>query len=245
MPSARDVVQTATDTTQHDNAAQTTPLSPHDGGRGAGGEGGTAQPRLLGGIDFGFRNPFAAVWGVLDRDNVLWLTGEHYVRNRPLSHHAAALPKTVHWYADPSGPAEIAELQCAGFTINPGKNAVRLGISAVQSRIEAGALKILKGRCPNLLAEAGLYRWASRSPLSPHDGGRGAGGEGGSENPVEESNHALDALRYLISRIDNRRLARDLKPDPKPEPPPPCDRYQEIMDNDRYWITLFDTHPLR
>src|SRR5262249_16489507 len=34
--------------------------------------------RPVGGIDFGFRNPFAAVWGVLDRDGILLLTGEHY-----------------------------------------------------------------------------------------------------------------------------------------------------------------------
>ena len=31
----------------------------------------------VGGIDFGFRNPFAAVWGVVDADGVLWLFREH------------------------------------------------------------------------------------------------------------------------------------------------------------------------
>jgi hypothetical protein len=40
----------------------------------------TPAGRPLGGIDFGFRNPFAALWGVLDRGGVLWLTGEHYER---------------------------------------------------------------------------------------------------------------------------------------------------------------------
>jgi len=48
--------------------------------------------RRIGGIDFGFRNPFAAVWGVVDRDGVLWLTHEHYGREQPLSYHAAHLP---------------------------------------------------------------------------------------------------------------------------------------------------------
>jgi hypothetical protein len=28
--------------------------------------------RRVGGIDFGFRNPFAAVWGTLDRDGILF-----------------------------------------------------------------------------------------------------------------------------------------------------------------------------
>ncbi|SRR5260370_19875657 len=36
---------------------------------------------------YGFRNPFAAVWGVVDRDDILWLTGEHFCRNKPLRCH--------------------------------------------------------------------------------------------------------------------------------------------------------------
>src|SRR5581483_9926373 len=35
-----------------------------------------AGGRKVGGLDFGFRNPFATLWGTLDRDGVLWLTGE-------------------------------------------------------------------------------------------------------------------------------------------------------------------------
>ena len=35
--------------------------------------------KRVGGIDFGWRNPFAAVWGVLDRDDVLWLAHERYL----------------------------------------------------------------------------------------------------------------------------------------------------------------------
>ncbi len=58
-------------------------------------ERGGADGSRVGGIDFGWRNPFAAIWGVLDRDDVLWLTGERYLRETPLSDHAAALPKEV------------------------------------------------------------------------------------------------------------------------------------------------------
>ena len=76
------------------------------------------QGRPVGGIDFGFRNPFAAIWGVLDRDGILWLTGEHYARQKPLSHHARHLPREVRWYADPSGATEISELRCAGFAVS-------------------------------------------------------------------------------------------------------------------------------
>src|ERR1043166_571292 len=95
------------------------------------------------------------------------------------------------WYADPSGANEIAELRLAGFKIRLADNSVRSGITAVNARLQDGALRIVEGRCPNLLAEAGLDRY---------------GDEG--EKPVGEHNHALAALRYMISRVDARRVAR-------------------------------------
>jgi len=147
----------------------------------------------IGGIDFGFRNPFAAVWGHVDCDGVLWLTGEHYARQKPLSFHAEKLPREVVWYADPAGANERAELRAAGFVVNKGNNAIRPGIAAVSARLQNGTLRIVQGRCPNLLAEAGLYR------------------HGDGEVPVDDHNHALDALRYLISKLDARLMAVGLQ----------------------------------
>jgi hypothetical protein len=127
--------------------------------------------RKVGGIDFGFRNPFAAVWSVVDRDDVLWLTGEHYARQKPLSYHAEHLPRDVNWYADPAGANERCELRCAGLLVREGRNALRSGIAAVSARLENGTLRVLEGRCPNLLAEASLYRYSDapgeREVLAP------------------------------------------------------------------------------
>jgi hypothetical protein len=167
---------------------------------------GAPAGRHVGGIDFGLRNPFAAVWGVLDRDDVLWLTGEHYSREQSLAYHARHLPRDVAWYADPEGAREVHELRCGGFVIRPGDNERRPGIAAVRARLEDGTLKVLAGACPNLLAEAALYRYD-------------ADARGKSEAPVKEHDHALDALRYLVSRIDARRLAR-LKGRPRAEEAP-------------------------
>jgi hypothetical protein len=152
--------------------------------------------KLFGGIDFGFANPFAAVWGVLDRDGVLWLTGEHYQRQRPLPYHAEQLPRKFVWYADPSGASDIEELRCAGFAIRPGVNDIRPGIAAVTARLETDRLKIIAGACPNLLREASLYRYSDER--TDHR----------SETPLDEHNHALDALRYMISIIDYHQMAR-------------------------------------
>jgi hypothetical protein len=160
--------------------------------------------RRVGGIDFGLRNPFAAVWGVLDRDDILWLTGEHYSREQTLRYHAQHLPRDVDWYADPQGAREILELRSASLHIRPGDNDSTPGIAAVRARLEEGTLKVVAGCCPNLLAEATLYRY------DPEDKGR-------TEKPLKESDHALDALRYLVSQVDTRRMARIRKASPPAE----------------------------
>jgi hypothetical protein len=152
--------------------------------------------RKVGGIDFGFRNPFAAIWGVLDRDDILWLTGEHYQTQRPLTYHAQQLPRDVRWYADPSGATEIAELRCAGFHVSAGDNSLRPGIGAVTARLETDRLRIVQGCCANLRREASLYRYSEDRT------------DRRSETPVDEHNHALAALRYLVSAIDARQMAR-------------------------------------
>ena len=134
--------------------------------------------RRVGGIDFGYRNPFAAVWGVLDRDGVLWLTGEHYAVQKPLDYHVARLPRNVDWYCDPAGAQERVELLAAGLKVQKGLNPIRPGVMAVSARLESGRLRVVRGACPKLLYEASLYRYAE---------------EGGSEVPHDDHNHAIGA----------------------------------------------------
>jgi hypothetical protein len=163
--------------------------------RGSHADGATVPPegKQVGGIDFGWRNPFAAVWGVLDHDDVLWIHGERYGRETPLSDHAAVLPKKVMWYADPAGRTEIEELLRRGHKVRPGDNSIRPGIAAVTARIRTGRLKVLP-TCPNLIAESKLYRWPTASERALHG-----------ENPIDADNHALAALRYLVIRLDAGR----------------------------------------
>jgi hypothetical protein len=166
--------------------------------------------RAVGGIDFGWRNPFAAVWGKLDADDVLWLTGERYLARTPLHEHAAALSALggLTWWADPSGATETAGLRAAGLVARPGDNDLRAGIAAVSSRLQTGRLRVLKGACPQLIREAGLYRYPTEAERLR-----------GEENPVDEHNHALAALRYLVCGLDGAFLAR-LRRRPAPAPVP-------------------------
>ena len=103
---------------------------------------------------------------------------------------------------------------------------------AVRSRLETGRLRVVDGACPNLLYEAGLYRYDDAS------NGRG------SETPLTESNHALDALRYLITRLDQRRMAKDRRPAPPAdgaaaaEGPSAKEDWRKRWGNEELWTRL-------
>src|SRR4029077_1348714 len=101
----------------------------------------------------------------------------------------------IHGMRQHDAASEIAELSAAGFKVRRGLNDLRLGIAAVSARLEDGRLRVLEGRCPNLLSEAGIYRWGESEDRR-------------AEVPVDEHNHALAALRYLIATIDKSNLAR-------------------------------------
>ena len=103
---------------------------------------------------------------------------------------------------------------------------------AITGRLNNGTLRVLEGRCPNLLAEASLYQYDP---------------ERGSEKPVAENNHALDALRYLISRIDARKMARAQKVDQPVEEAPAKPKepiyykgrtFREFVEDDSLWTPI-------
>jgi hypothetical protein len=178
--------------------------------------------RKVGGMDWGFRNPFAAIWGILDRDDVLWITGEHYEHERPLSYLIQKIPRDVSWYADPSGTAEIIEMVEANFIVNPGRNPVRLGIGAVKARLENGTLRVVAGACPNLLREAELYRYGDDAESRR------------AEKPLDNNDHALDALRYLIATIDQHKLGR------KPKIAGAAQGATTQRPGERKWLSLYN-----
>jgi hypothetical protein len=215
--------------------------------RAEGQEAGSARPsplpsrasKRVGGIDFGFRNPFCALWGVLDQDDVLWISDERYVREAPLHEHVAALKRaegqgvrgeeeegkaarpsplaarsSIMWYADPAGRTEIEELRHAGLKVIRGSNSIAAGIAAVNARLRTGRLRVRREGCPNLLAEAKLYRYGEgRTEFIPLGEGETSKrnefrSTRHSEIPIDQHNHALAALRYLVSRLDAGFVAR-------------------------------------
>ena len=176
---------------------------------------------LFGGIDWGFSAPFAAVVGVLDGDDVLWIVRCRYKRRTPLSVHAARLPRDVVWFADPAGADQIAELRRADHTVRRAPNSIMAGIAAVSARIRDGRLRILNlTEMQPLLEEAYGYAYPEE--------------HGDSEQPVGVDDHAMDALRYLVAGVDRGRTAllaeSDDAVDQTPGTAEPQKRYAPVED---------------
>jgi len=153
--------------------------------------------RLIGGMDFGWANPFCALAGTMYVDeqgnNTIYVWYERYRPMTVMEDHAAALPVGVTWYGDPSRPDSIYKIKRANHTIRQAKNDVMLGIDAVNSRINNRTL-VISNRCRALRAELQEYRYPEKDE------------ELFGEKPVDEFNHACDALRYMILSVDIRRM---------------------------------------
>ncbi|MBX2852912.1 MAG: hypothetical protein KTR15_14345 [Phycisphaeraceae bacterium] len=167
-----------------------------------------------GGMDFGLRNETVVLWAwAVSRgpDAILHIAGDYIAKERILSDNLAAanamarrhgLPELDRLDAlavDPAGKqrssqtgrSEIDVLRQKGCTVRTPKAPVRLGIEAVLRRMDHGLLRI-HPRCKGLILALQKYRY---NPKRPND-----------ENPLKEgSDHACDALRYLILAFDQGR----------------------------------------
>jgi len=177
---------------------------------------GLPDGRLYGGIDWGggtaTADPFSALVGLLDKDDVLWVFFERYVsgRQNDLLQNAGAL-RDWHqvlqkntgqdvrlWHADASRPNSLSTFRkVAGLTVRKANNqagAIASGIDLVTSRIRTGRLKIIKGTISGIIREQELYRYPTGDDEEAHG-----------DVPRDKHNHAMDALRYLVMGIDRKR----------------------------------------
>lgn len=143
--------------------------------------------KLLG-VDFGFTNPTALIPIDKDRQGTFWVGREWYKTEqtqRQINEAAAAMrPHLV--YPDPAEPDRIAEMKAAGLNIMEVSKDIEAGINSVRELFRQGRLKIHKDNV-NLISELESYRYPDQKP-----------DKNAPEIPVDEDNHALDALRYAL-----------------------------------------------
>jgi hypothetical protein len=157
-------------------------------------------------VDFGTRNPCAALFCQKIGEKLFNVFDEYYVKGRITIDHAIAVRtklyeymakskhQTVDMYHDPSGLDQSLTFKkiIPELVTIPAVNDIVPGVNTVSSFIkpvESGRPKVLiHDRCQNLVWELGLYHYPKTTTIGRAD----------SEIPVDVDNHAIDALRYML-----------------------------------------------
>lgn len=145
----------------------------------------------LAGVDFGYTNP-AAIPTVLYKDgsyyvySLLYKTG---MTDMQVAEYVAA-GRYNYVYPDPEAPAAIEEMKRKGVNIrevHKGKDSIKNGIDKVRELFLSNRL-FIHSSCLDLISELESYSYPE--PRTFHNL---------NENPLDENNHAIDALRYVLS----------------------------------------------
>jgi phage terminase large subunit-like protein len=118
-------------------------------------------------------------------------------------HAGRSAPRPEWRVADPAGKSERLSLAAAGLrtvAAEKGPSSIRAGISAVSARLAPGQdgvprLLIFRGAAPFLCSELEGYIWDTREGQKTD----------GPDLPVDKDNHAIDELRYTVTKIDRAR----------------------------------------
>lgn len=174
-------------------------------------------------IDFGFTNPFVCQWWAKDPDSRLYMYREIYRTKRLVEDHArdivalSAGERFESTVADHDAE-DRATLERHGVKTVPARKDIGVGIQAVQARIRAAGdgrprLFVLRGALVEAdegLIEAkkeysteqefGEYVWPKTKPQKDTQDGKAL-----KEVPVDDHNHGMDALRYMVMHLDAPR----------------------------------------
>lgn len=183
-------------------------------------------------IDFGFTNPFVCQWWGEDADGRLYLYREIYRTERLVEDHAREI-------RDLSGSERFARVICdhdaedratlerhLRLKTTAARKAILEGIEAVKARMRPAGdghprLLIVRDALASLdrdLLEAGLPT-STRDELGSYVYAPSVSGRPNREEPVDEYNHGMDALRYMVAHRDglgrgrstSARAARSLR----------------------------------
>ena len=147
----------------------------------------------IAGIDFGYTHP-AVVLDIRTNGELYFIEDEWVKTGRTEIQVAeyVAVNNFEAVYPDPESPSAIEELRRKNINVREvikGKDSIKSGIQKVRELLINGRLKVNR-KCVNMIAGFEMYSY---------DDSKGERNE--NENPIKHNDHALDALRYLISSL--------------------------------------------
>lgn len=152
------------------------------------------------GVDFGYNNPHAQIYGSLSPENVLYVFDEYYQTektNHDLARSAPHKEKVAMAWGDPAAPEAIAEFvqQRWHITACP-RHEVLDGLREVFERLATGRLIFVRGRLTELAKELDSYVWDAEHP----------------DKVIKLHDHGADALRMLCQGL--RSIGQSLPDQP-------------------------------
>jgi phage terminase large subunit len=151
------------------------------------------------GYDDGYRNPACLLIGGVDADNKLTIIHEYYKKDRTNDEIANDIkPSYEHYqvrkmFCDPSGLNAIETFKRKGMRAEGADNTrigANSGISKLKSLFKQDIIHIDKS-CKNLILQLESYRYEKDKKTGNYN-----------EEPVKKDDHAVDALRYMVTEYD-------------------------------------------
>lgn len=169
---------------------------------------------FVGGIDWGYTNPGVLLVFAVDGDGRMCLVREVYLTGRlddwwlDRCKALTAEFRVASWHADPSEPGFIKKFQLAGLPVSEGVNDIAPGIQAVAARlVRAGDGRPRLAVLEDALSERDEELAAKRKPIclaeemEQYSWPKAPDGKSLKETPVDDANHAEDALRYAAMHL--------------------------------------------
>lgn len=152
---------------------------------------------VISGVDFGFTNPCAVYSIGVDHSGKYWIFDEFYKTHKTDSEVAEYVSGQgfAKVYPDPESPAAVEEMRRRGVNVREvvkGKDSIKNGIDRVRELLRAKQL-FVSSSCVNLISEFETYSYPDKKDSHNE-----------SELPVDENNHALDAIRYALTMHSHR-----------------------------------------
>ncbi|NJL30769.1 MAG: hypothetical protein HC898_03585 [Phycisphaerales bacterium] len=163
----------------------------------------------VGGMDFGMRNPTVFLWARVHGEGrqpmdqrLVEIVDEHHQQDLTTGQTLAQLAQrgwpAVKWVGvDPAGAQRnsqsgLSDIQCLqkkGYKVRAMREPLAQGIERIRSRLDHDLLRI-DPRCEKLIQALAMYHYDIKRPQC--------------EDPVKDGpDHACDALRYLITNLEN------------------------------------------
>ena len=154
--------------------------------------------RKYGGVDFGYNHPAVVLEIEELSDGIFYIKDEWYKSGKTDEEIAeiAASRKFHYAYPDPANPGGIKSLKDRGVNVrevNKGPDSIKNGIQIVRELFKSNRL-FINARCVSTLLELETYSYKDSKDGMKID-----------ENPIKENDDAMDAMRYVLMMVANRK----------------------------------------